>query len=34
MQGDHPTLQRFDDPSVLRTLFHLAYFIQRTRPLD
>ncbi len=27
-------LQRFDDPNVLRTLFHLAYFIQRTRPLD
>ncbi len=27
-------LRRFDDPGVLRTLFHLAYFIQRTRPLD
>lgn len=27
-------LERFDHPSVLRTLFHLAYFIQRTGPLD
>jgi nitrite reductase/ring-hydroxylating ferredoxin subunit len=27
-------LERFDHPTVLRTLFHLAYFIQRTGPLD
>lgn len=26
-------LQRFDDPTALRTLFHLAYFIQRMGPL-
>ena len=27
-------LERFDRADVLRTLFHLAYFVQRTRPLD
>jgi nitrite reductase/ring-hydroxylating ferredoxin subunit len=27
-------LGRFDDPSALRSLFHLAYFIQRTGSLD
>jgi hypothetical protein len=27
-------VERFDHPDVLRTLFHLAYFIARTRPLD
>ncbi|MEO2236809.1 MAG: Rieske (2Fe-2S) protein [Candidatus Poseidoniia archaeon] len=27
-------LERFDHPDALRTLFQLAYFIQRSRPLD